>query len=188
MPRLRDYFEDVNNAQAIPSTFPPTSNPPSPSFSHDAFPYHYSASSAPSSPRQESPTLASSSRSGIYNDPRSKSYVRYLIDPSDVSNGAGGGGGGEPSLHQLADRHVRGRVVRKPIKPTKGGAGQKGKAAAPEAGLEDGSAGIGAVLLSMGRGPEGSGKAVVVGNDSTFLYSIASRNIRLTGSNPFDLS
>jgi hypothetical protein len=167
MPRLRDYFEDAydGNAQAGPSTFPPTSAPPSPtSFSRDAFPYHHdSASSAPSSPRQEAPALANSSRTGIYNDPRSKSYVSYSIDKSRISSG---GGGGEPSLHQLADRHVRGQVVRKPIKPPKGGANQKGKAVTPEAGLEDGSAGIGAVLLSMGRGPEGSGKAVVVGNDS----------------------
>lgn len=169
MPRLRDYFEDVfdGNIQAGPSIIPSSSAPTSPTttvFSHDAFPYgHYSVSSAPSSPRQEPYAPAGSLRSGIYNDPRGKSYVRYSIDPANIDSGTAGG---EPSLNQLADRHVRGQVVRKPLKPLKGGANQKGKMATPEAGLEDGSAGIGAVLLSMGRGPEGSGKAVVVGNDS----------------------
>lgn len=171
MNRLEDLFRDAPYADdhAGPSPFPPpaTRPPISPAateLSHDPFPYRHASSSAPSSPRPQSSTAGSSALNGIYNDPRSRTYVRFSLNPP--------GGDASSGTHQLADRHVRGQVVRKAPKPARGGAG-KSKASAPEAGLDDGSAGVGSVLVSMGRGPEGSGKAVVVGNDGAPGASLA---------------
>lgn len=158
MHRLQEYFEDSRfedgHSGASSSFPPPPSGPSSPAatvVSHNPFPYQGTSFSAPSSPSSRSTSLHN-----VYSDPRSKTYVRYSLDP--VSEGES-----SSSPHRLADRHVRGQVVRKSIKAHKGAG--KGKISPPDAGLDNGSAGVGSVLLSMGRGPQDSRKAVVVGND-----------------------
>ncbi|KAL7418018.1 hypothetical protein BDY24DRAFT_373801 [Mrakia frigida] len=94
----------------------------------------------------------------LYSDPRRphQTQQEFTLDLSRVGRDGDG-------LPMLADRFVKGYIYRRPLqRPGRGGAKREDSSALAStvSALEDS-----AVLTSLGRGPEGSGRAVVVGNE-----------------------